>query len=177
MKIEMKNWVSEILKLYNLDKQFADQQVLLVWSEIVGTNLAKLTRAIRFSHGTLTVETSSNTVSQELSLMEKRYVMLLNQRMERQLVLKIRFVPGNFSSRKIAGPDKPEGSVNEDELALSDLDDPHLRDSFAHLYKTQRRREEAMLKAGAHRCPRCGVVFFGEEKLCPGCRYDQIDDT
>jgi predicted Zn-ribbon and HTH transcriptional regulator len=173
----MKNWVSEILKHYNLDKEFSDQQALISWNEVVGSQLGKLTRATKLYNGTLTVETASNAVSQELNLLAQSYITMLNERMGRQVVLKIRFIPGNFSRVRVADNDDAKDQAIDDEIELSDVDDPYLRDSFVALYQTQRKREEAMLRAGAHRCPRCGVVFFGKEKICPGCRYDQIDDV
>lgn len=173
----MKSWVRHIFELYNLEKEFADQQVLLLWSKVVGSKLARFARAVRFSNGTLTVETASNAVSHELNLMAKLYITLLNERMNREVVRKIRFMPGSFPPRKIVNSNDLKESAIEDELPPLDTDDPHLRDSFTSLYRTQRRREEAMLRAGAHRCTRCGVVFFGQDEICPGCRYDQIDDA
>ena len=170
---ELMNWINEILKNYNLDKEFADQQALLFWADIVGEQLARMTRAMRLSNGTLTVEVSSPIISQELNLLKQNYITLLNERMGRIVLQRIRFVPGRFPRPRI-----PLVSDDDDlavgDLSLNDIDDAHLRASFNSLYKTQLRREQAMLKAGAHRCTRCGVVFFGEGKICPGCQFDEI---
>ncbi|MCD6495234.1 DUF721 domain-containing protein [Candidatus Bipolaricaulota bacterium] len=171
----MMNWVRKILKNYNLEKEFLDQQVLLFWSDIVGEHLAQMTRATRLSNGTLTVEVSSPIVSQELNLLKENYIALLNERMARVIVQRIRFVPGKFPRPRIPLV-SAEDNLPVDDLFLTDIDDAHLRDSFNSLYKTQRRRETAMLKAGAHRCERCGVVFFGNDKICPGCQFDEIAD-
>ncbi len=172
---EMKNWVKEILSHYNLDNEFSDQQVLVFWNDIVGPQLARMTRATRFSNGTLTVEVASSAASQELDLLKQRYIDLLNERMERKVLQRIRFVPGHFPRPRIMPVTDAEDTAN-DELALSDIADAHLRESFASLYRTQRQRERAMLRAGARHCPRCGVVYFGNDKICPGCQFDEIDD-
>ena len=176
IKDQMMNWVKDILGHYNLDDEFSDQQILLLWDEIVGPRLSHMARATRFSHGTLIVEVSSAVVSQELSLLRQRYIDLLNERMERPILQRIRFVPGHFPhSRSVQIPDVEDNTVDDD-LALSDIDDAQLRTSFGSLYRTLRRRERAMLRAGARRCPRCGVVFFGDTEICPGCQFDEIDD-
>ena len=172
---EMMNWVREILSHYNLENEFSDQQVLLFWSDIVGPQLARMTRATRFSNGTLTVEVASSAVSQELNLLKQRYIDLLNERMEREVLQRIRFVPGHFPRPHIMRVTDAEDTT-DDELALSDIGDVHLRESFASLYRTQRQRERAMMRAGARHCPRCGVVFFGNDEICPGCQFDEIDD-
>ena len=143
--------------------------------DIVGEHLAHMTRATRLSNGTLTVEVSSPIVSQELNLLKENYIALLNERMGRVIVQRIRFVPGKFPRPRIPLV-SAEDNLPVDDLFLTDIDDAHLRDSFNSLYKTQRRRETAMLKAGAHRCERCGVVFFGNDKICPGCQFDEIAD-
>jgi len=171
----MKNWVKEILSHYNLDNEFSDQQALLFWNDVVGPQLARMTRATRFSNGTLTVEVASSAVSQELNLLKQRYIDLLNERMEREVLQRIRFLPGHFPRPRVMPVTDTEDTAN-DELSLSDIADAHLRESFASLYQTQRKRERAMLRAGARRCPRCGVVFFGNDKICPGCQFDEIDD-
>ncbi|HDL84915.1 MAG TPA: DUF721 domain-containing protein [Candidatus Acetothermia bacterium] len=172
---EIMNWVREILKHYNLDEEFSDQQVLLFWNDVVGSQLARMTRATRLSNGTLTVEVASPIVSQELNLLKQNYIDLLNERMGRDVLQRIRFVPGRFPRPPIPLV-TAESDPSVGNLALSGIDDAHLRDSFNSLYRTQRRREHAMLKAGARRCPRCGVVFFGNEEICPGCQFDEIAD-
>jgi len=170
----MKNWVREILGHYNLADEFSNQRILVFWDEVVGPQLVRMTRATRFSNGTLVVEVASSAVSQELDLLKQRYIDLLNERMKNDILQRIRFVPGHFSrSRIIDMPDKED--LADDQLVLSGIDDAQLRDSFESLYHTQRRRERAMLRAGARRCPRCGVVFFGNDEICPGCQFDEID--
>ncbi len=171
----MKDWVSDILAHYNLGEEFSDQQVLILWERLVGEQLARMTRTVRFSAGTLTVEVASAAVSQELNLLKQRYIDLLNEEMGRQVVERIRFIPGRFPRARRASSEDIEDS-SEEEISLPEIEDEHLRSSFADLYRTQRRREHAMLKAGARRCPRCGVVFFGEGEICPGCQFDEIAD-
>ena len=168
------NWVSEVLERYNLGEEYRFQRVLLLWDSVVGHRIAKVSRAERFLHGTLWVASSSPIVSQELSFLKSQYIERLNSAMEKDIVQQIRFVPGRF---KKAAPRKqaplPPCESKEAHKQFSTLPDPKLRAAFEQLYLTLRRREVAFLSAGGKRCSQCGVVFFGREEICPGCRFDR----
>jgi len=170
----MKDWVSAIFKRYNLEEEFSDQLALVLWPEVVGPQLSRMTRAVMLVNGKLTVETISSTVSQELDLLQQRYIDELNARMEREVVKRIRFVPGRFRIPRTVKHDLDD--VFDETVPDMDIDDPQLREDFISLYRAQTERERAMLEAGARRCPRCGVVFFGDSEICPGCQFDEIDE-
>jgi predicted Zn-ribbon and HTH transcriptional regulator len=171
------DWVREILKKYNLDEAFDRQQVLLLWEEMIGPNLSLLTHALRFSRGTLWVETASPALAHELSFLKERYIAKLNEYFDEPILREIRFVPGHFARtplrKKVFLPPEERASAH---TLFSHLPDSHLSHSFERLYLTQRRREEALLAAGGRRCPRCGVVFCSPGKICPGCLFDEIED-
>ncbi len=172
----MMDWIREILARYNLADSYDDQLALLLWSKVAGPRIARITRATLLSHGTLTVEVASSTVGQELSLLQQQYIDRLNERMEREVVSRIKFVPGRFS----AAPPTitlDDDIADEEATRFFDIEDHKLQEAFSSLYKTQKRRERALLKAGARRCSRCGVVFFGSTDICPGCQFDEIDEA
>ena len=170
------NWVEEVLRRYNLHQEYSCQRVLVLWDTVVGEQTARVSRADRFANGTLWVSTSSSTVAHELSFFASRYVDRLNSLLGTQTVRNLRFVPGHFD--RPTPIKRPPVSVDDREEAqrqFSAVADPTLRRLFERLYLTSRQREAALLAAGGRRCPRCGVVFVGEEGSCPGCRFDEIE--
>jgi len=171
------NWVSDILKRYNLDGEYQLQRILPLWDTVVGDKIAQISRAKRFSHGTLWVAVSSPAVSQELSFFANQYIERLNLVVGQDTVKQIRFVPGRF--KKTIQRRRVELSPEDGEEAhrqFSAVPDSALRSLFEQLYLTVRRREEAILSVGGKRCPACGVAFIGEGEICPGCRFDQGRD-
>ena len=171
------NWIQEILGKYNLGAEFRDQQILLLWDQVIGNQLRPLTRAVRFTHGILTIEVASPSIGQELSFLKERYRTRLNDLFGEPILREIRFVPGQFQRAPARKPIALDAKERDKAHALfSSLPDPHLRRSFEHLYITQRRWEETLLAAGGKRCPQCGVVFYAAGEICPGCQFDKIED-
>lgn len=172
----MMDWIRDILARHNLGDEYSNQLALIVWDEVAGPQIARITRATLLSHGTLTVEVASSTIGQELSLLQQRYIDEINERMKEPVVTRIRFIPGRFPlpPAKIVIEDNGSDEGPVPDLAIQDQ---RLRDAFSSLYKTHRRRERALLKAGARRCTRCGVAFFGPTAICPGCQFDEIDEA
>jgi len=169
------NWVKEVLRRYNLAEEFERQRVIALWPEVVGTQIARLTEAVEFRSGRLTVKVSSPSVAQELALLRGNYIARLNERCGEQLVEEIKFVPGRFSAPREVPPVKlPPQARDEARDLFKAISDRKLRRSFERLYLTLRRREESLLAAGGKRCSRCGAVFLGEGDLCPGCRFDPV---
>ena len=168
------NWVSEVLGRYNLKVEYQTQRVLLFWDTIVGHQIAQVSRAERFSHGTLWVAVASPIVSQELSFLKGQYIERLNSAIGKDIIQQIRFVPGQF--RKTIPRKKvtlPPSESEEAHKQFSALPDPRLRTLFEQLYLTLRKRDVALLSAGGKRCSHCGVVFVGGGEICPGCRFDR----
>ncbi len=170
-------WVREILSHYNLAEEFDRQEVLLRWDSSIGASLKPSTRAVRFVHSILWVEVASPTLAHELSFLKERYIDKLNAHFSEPLVQEIRFIPGRFprTATKKAVSLSPEDRAAAHALFAA-ITDPQLRKAFERLYLAHRRREEALLASGEMRCSRCGVVFSPPEDLCPGCRFDAIED-
>ncbi|MCK4682214.1 DUF721 domain-containing protein [Candidatus Bipolaricaulota bacterium] len=171
------NWVQEILGKCNLGEEFRDQQLLLLWEQVVGNQLRHLTRAVRFAHGILTIEVASPSIAQELSFLKEHYSTRLNDLFGKPILREIRFVPGQFQRTPARKPVALSAEERDKAHTLfSSLSDPYLRRSFEHLYITQRQWEETLLAAGGKRCPQCGVVFYAAGAICPGCQFDRIED-
>ena len=173
-----RHWVEEIFQRCNLWKTFSEQAVLPLWSQTVGARVSKLSQVERFANGILYVGVVSSTVAQELSFLEPRYVVALNTKLGADCVKEIRFVPGRFETISCGGDVQPL-SKEDRETARSlfvHLDNPNLRSSFERLYLTLREREEYLLANGGKRCPSCGAVFRDAGTLCPGCRFEHIEE-
>jgi len=174
------NWVETVLRKNNLWKDYCDQQALLFWSKVCGKSIATLTRTQRFSRGTLWVEAASPSIAQDLSLLSDRYIERINELAGKDIVKRIRFVPGRFtraqpiskSSRMLLASDYADANALFTQVA-----DPGLRESFERFYLTVRKQEEAELKRGGKHCSCCGAVFSGEGSICPGCRFAGIADS
>ncbi len=169
------NWVREVLQRYNLGKEFDRYRVLSLWATVAGEQIGRLTEAVHFRSGRLTVAVSSPSVAQELSFLRERYVARINELFGEEVVKEIRFVPGKIAaSRRIPRVPLSPAHQAEAQALFRGLPNRELQRSFEHLYLTLRQREESLIAAGGKRCPRCGVVFFGEGELCPGCRFDPV---
>ena len=173
------NWVETVLKQNNLWKEYSYQQPLLLWDEVCGEKTATLARAQRFSRGTLWIEVPSPSIAHDLSLLGDKYIKRINELAGKDIVKRIRFVPGKFvrtqSVSKDLGGLLPNDHAEAHTL-FAQVADPGLRELFERLYLTVRKREEVWLARGAKRCCCCGVVFSGEGKICPGCRFTGIAD-
>ena len=166
------DWVDIVLQRYNLWETYRHQRVLLFWEKVVGNQIAQISRAERFSDGTLWIAVSSPTVAQELSFFEARYIERINDLSGEEVLRRIRFIPGRFG--KVALRKRATLSAADHEEArrlFSALPDPELRKAFEQLYLTLRKREADLLSAGGKRCPRCGAVFIGGQETCPGCHF------
>jgi len=174
------DWVETVLRKNNLWKDYCYQQTLLLWDKVCGKTIATLTRAQRFSKGTLWIEVPSPSIAQDLSLLGDEYIKRINKLVAKDIVKRIRFVPGRFARTQPVS--KNLGSLLASDRAeahtlFAQVADPELRELFERFYLTVRKREEVQLGRGAKRCSCCGVVFSGEGDICPGCRFAGIADS
>lgn len=173
------NWVETVLKKNNLWKDYCYQRTLLLWDKVCGERIATLTRAQRFFRGTLWIEVPSPSIAHDLSLFGDKYIKRLNELAGKDIVRRIRFVPGKFARNQPVSKDLGRllpSDHAEAHTLFAQVADPGLRKSFERLYLTARKREEVRLARGAKRCCYCGVVFSGEGNICPGCRFTGIAD-
>jgi predicted Zn-ribbon and HTH transcriptional regulator len=167
--------IKQLFKRYKLWNTYQEQRALILWPQVTGNKIGRLTCARRLSRGTLLVEVSSTTVAQELAFLEEQYRTRLNDLLGKHVVERIRFTPGHFPRPRVRKSISvsPEDRKNAKAL-FSQLEDRKLRDSFERLYLSLRQREQELLASGGKRCPRCGAVFNGDGDICPGCRFDEI---
>jgi len=80
-----------VLKRLGLDQKFKDQQILGLWPEVVGPQLAQRTRAMRIDRGVLFVHVTHGAWMQELHFMEAALVGRLRERAPGADLQRIRF--------------------------------------------------------------------------------------
>lgn len=176
------NEMKKVFSRYNLGQAFREQEVLLFWDQVVGSNLSRWSQATRFEEGTLVITTASSSVSSELRLLESQLVRRLNERYGQPLVSRLRFVPGTIASPASAAetprcPSVPDPEPEPEDLdAMADVADPRLREAFARIRRGGINRDATRLESGATSCPHCGLAFWGPGTVCPGCLYDAFEE-
>jgi hypothetical protein len=168
--------LESVFRHNNLFDAFKQNEALLCWDEVIGERLGRYTRSEVVRDRVLVVRVSSATVAHELSLLKPQLLQQLNARLDAVRIRDIRFVQGSI-------PRSPQAiRLHHDETAaetahqlFADLDDEALARRFERLVVSQKDREASLLAAGGRRCLRCGAVYRGDAKTCPGCRYDPID--
>ncbi|MBN1857643.1 DUF721 domain-containing protein [Candidatus Bipolaricaulota bacterium] len=174
--------MKKIFSRYNLAQALGEQEILLYWEQLVGRNLSRWSQAIHFAEGTLVISVASSSVSSELRLLESQLVERLNDLYGRPLVERLRFVPGKQPT-PVGESDLPTHLPSadpvpqaEDLAAMAGIADPQLREAFARIRRGGINRDATRLESGATRCARCGIVFWGAGRICPGCRYDGFEE-
>jgi predicted nucleic acid-binding Zn ribbon protein len=138
-------WISEVLRRYNLEPEFQQQQALLLWPKVVGPQVARFAEAVRVERGVLWVETASATVAQELAFLKEHYLQALNAEVGEKQLLDLRFIPGRVSpvkeQKSLAEP-SPAARRRASE-AVEEVDDPLLRAALQRLYASLDKTEPA----------------------------------
>ena len=174
--------MKKVFSRYNLADAFREQEVLLFWEKVVGATLAKFSQASRFEDGTLVIIVASSAVASELRMLETQLIKRLNQHCERSLVTRLRVMPGKLAhsaepSQPRSRLESPDPTPEPEDLAdMQDIEDPRLREAFARIRRGGINRDATRLQSGATRCPRCGIVFWGSGRICPGCLYDGFEE-
>jgi len=136
-------WISEVLRRYNLEPEFQQQQALLLWPKVVGPQVARFAEAVRVERGVLWVETASATVAQELAFLKEHYLQALNAELGENQLVDLRFIPGHVSpARKQRAWAEPSLAARKRaSAAVEEVDDPGLRAALQRLYASLDRIE------------------------------------
>jgi predicted nucleic acid-binding Zn ribbon protein len=84
--------LQEVLEKHGVDKQIERLGALELWPEIVGPQLAKVTRAKGVDDAALFVEVRSSAWLTELSMMKDVFLARVNQRMGEATIERLVFV-------------------------------------------------------------------------------------
>lgn len=84
-----------VLKSVGLDKKLKERELLSLWPEVVGTEIAARTRAVKVERGILYVQVNHSAWHQELHFMEKEIYRKMRKRAPEIEFYKIRFGTGS----------------------------------------------------------------------------------
>ena len=88
-----------LLKQSPLNDGLERQEVLSCWPEVVGTEIARHSRAVSLQDGLLLVQVDGSVWAQELALLRNRIVSAFAERLGDGAVREIRFHSGGHSGR------------------------------------------------------------------------------
>lgn len=160
-------------------------RAVLLWSRVVGADLARFTRARSLKGGVLYVEVPDSETAMHLSLQRLRFVEAYRERFGVREVKEIRFRVGHAPPAEAPREaDPPRSPPPEPEAeawsnlsgALGRMDLPEavassaLRAGRAFLSAQRRKRE-----AGWRPCPHCGALTPDDGPCTPCARYRASD--
>jgi predicted nucleic acid-binding Zn ribbon protein len=78
--------MKELIKDPVLRDKVHQEQLKVKWTEIVGDQIANISRILKFEKGRLTIKTSSSIWLYELSLRKKEIIDQINEKLESKIV-------------------------------------------------------------------------------------------
>lgn len=163
---------------YGLAEQYREQEPALLWAQIGGPKIAKMTEPLYVQNGVLFVAVPSHVIQHEFTLMREEFRRKLNTALGAEHLREVRFqvkVPPKPKASPIPSlaqiPLTPQEEREIEELA-SVIEDAPLRQTLAQLMKTAKRIERARRELGWQPCPRCGTLCA--ERFCPLCAQETL---
>jgi hypothetical protein len=173
--------IREFFERLGLRQEFYEQEPLLLWPEVAGPQMSRLTEPLRVRQGILYVETSNPVVAQQLSLMKDVYLRKLNDLLGEERILDLRFRVGR-SLRPVPHPGESSAGRASEQLSLlereklmqllDEVNDSKLRAAFERLMLASAKLDRARQAQGGRRCEICGVYHDDEGDVCYYCRLE-----
>lgn len=169
--------IEAVLQCCGLAAEYAKQEAVFLWPEVVG-QLAAYAEASFVREGVLHVVADNSSATQELNLLAPELLLKLNRELHGEKLHGIRVLTGDVQRPRTL-PRTVHGNTPaaKEEALFVDIADPKLRAVLAEVYHRQRNRERRLAEHGGRPCPRCGVTYTGRDDVCPGCRYDTIEES
>lgn len=177
LQIMNKDSFEKLFRHYGMTEEYERQEAVFLWPQAVG-RLEPFAQATYVKDGVLHVVACNPTVAQELTLLSDQILSKLNTLITGKPLYQIRIQSGDVPTRFRPSPRKVvEVRPEELQALFSDVDDPTLAAAFRSLYQKQRNREASWQASDGHVCPRCGITYRGRSTVCPGCRFDAIEES
>ncbi len=173
-----------ILEKYGILNKVKGFYPIVDWQAIVGEELAKYTRPVKYENKTLIIEVSSPLFKRELENMKEELLAIISKK-------SLGFTPIKYLSFRVSSnvvyEKKPKESKNSEDIEVTlDQDDfkwienevskfkgsKALKDSYRKLLTTFKLTEKKMILLNYKRCMKCGALFNGRGKLCPVCEIN-----
>ncbi|HAF70581.1 MAG: Uncharacterized protein XD60_0719 [Acetothermia bacterium 64_32] len=171
MDKDVRQWLAPLARRWGLEGEVRRQGAVFAWPEAVGEQLAKLARALYVDGHTLHVAVASPVVAMELRHLQGKLLARLREVAPDVSVKRLRFHvrPQAVPPRGLKVEEPREGDWQAAEQAVPPDLPAALRARLVRIAAWALARDRAILEAGGHRCPRCGVAHLGPEELCPPC--------
>lgn len=98
----------DVVRDLGLGKKLNEQRAVVEWTEVVGERVAAHSRALRVDGGRLLVEVDSSVWAQELSLMRRRILRDINERIGKGVIETVHFVLGGTTAHGASSPRSTE---------------------------------------------------------------------
>jgi len=174
---------AEILRKYGIYNKIMGFYPVVNWENIVGSELAKYTKPIKYDDGVLIVGVSSPLFKRELENMKDELLSVIASKSKgftpvKTLQFRLIETPKRVKQTK----PEPEPEV-EVELSEADYEwinrevmrfkgSEKLKEDFRRVLLVFKITERKMEKLGYKRCEKCGALFKGKGKLCPVCEIN-----
>jgi len=179
--LKFEHFVGRFLQSVPQSREAREQWIPYLWHQLVGPEIAALTRQVTVSNGIVRVSVESSALAQELSFKAEELKRKLNKRLRAELVVQVRFSsarPRHSKAKKQEKKSLDVSSIELDETTLNQLKaevdtydlDEDLKQTMLNCLVTWAKLERRKQELGYRRCPVCQVLYEGEEPLCPLCR-------
>ncbi len=89
--VKVSDILPAILKKIGLTQRLEEKEILSLWADVVGDEIAARSRAVKYARGVLHVHVSHGAWMQELHFMEKEILRKFAEKAPRAHIQKIRF--------------------------------------------------------------------------------------
>ena len=180
--------IRALFERLGLAESFYEQEPLLLWPQVAGPQISRLTRPLRVRQGVLYVEAANHAVAQQLSLLKDAYLSKLNALLGEPRLRDLRFRVGSaFSLRLRRDREQERGGTGAQAQGESldllererirrlvdELDDPKLKGIFEAWIQASVRRDRERARRGGKRCTTCGVHHEEEGDVCYYCGLER----
>jgi hypothetical protein len=171
--------IRELFERLGASEQFYEQEPLLLWPQVAGPQMSKLTQPLRVRQGVLYIEAANHTVAQQLSLLKEVYLKKLKALLSEPRIHDLRFrVGSSFPGARSSQHDPHEGEqlnlLEREQIShwLDELDDPKLKEIFESWIKVSIHRDRERARRGEKRCEICGIHHDGDGEICYYCELE-----
>lgn len=156
-----------------------EAEVLSLWEQVVGPEIAESTAPKKISNGTLFVITKSPSWAQELKALGTTIKRQINEAAGSEVVKEIRFSHADFNKEKsfdnsVELPDIKSIELEEKERELiyelaSPVKDDQLKRSIVEAITRNKKLDKWRSKNGWSICEKCNGLFSSDNKECTYC--------
>jgi predicted nucleic acid-binding Zn ribbon protein len=180
--------LGDTLKRLHLEERAREMQALLVWTRVVGPQIAAVTEPDAVRDGVLHVIARTSTWTSELTFHKQSILKGLNQALGKGTLRDLRFHQGPVGHAPAQEPSSQPGPTPEQLAAIrlsaeeereiadavADQPDGELRELVGRILAGERRRRHWLEQQGEQVCPCCGTLYRRSGGECPACRVERL---